>query len=381
MKIARLSLLYSIVILAVAARAGAVCTCSPTMKSGYSINATYSVYIDPSLSSVELEAVQTALQQWNDAIAGSSYTGTATMFTYASTPSQASLWIYEDPSLAGTTTGAAFDPGSIRLNPDYRNRSDFMKDVALHEVGHAVGFQDVYTSGCNGSTVMYGIIDPNASSYMAASGGDDDCAVTREWDRYNHERFRDPSCGFGCQEGSGADSPIVINFANGDYSLTGSDAPVSFDMRATGHPISIGWTAAATAQAFLCVDRDGDGAITSGAELFGNATPLNDGQRADNGFQALAELDDNHDGIIDDRDSIWGSLLLWTDTNHNGISEPSELMPASDSPLEGIVLDYHWAGRHDAFGNLFRYQSRVLIRRQAHVVSAPVYDIFFAELQ
>jgi hypothetical protein len=380
MKIARLSLLYSLVMLALAVRAGAVCTCDPLMKPGYSIKATYSVYLDPSLSSVQLEAVQTALQQWNDAIAAGSFTGTATMFTYASTPSQASLWIYEDPSMAGTNPGGEFDPGVIRLNPDYRNRSGFMKQVALHEVGHAAGFQDVYTSGCDGNTVMYANIDPNASSYMSALGGDDDCAVDREWDRVNHERFRDPTCGFSCQEGRGADSPIVINFGNGDYSLTGSDAPVWFDIKATGRPVLIGWTAAATAQAFLCVDRDGDGAITSGAELFGNATLLKNGQRADNGFQALAELDDNHDGMIDDRDSIWGRLLLWTDTNHDGISQASELIPAGGSPLAGIVLDYHWTGRHDAFGNLFRYQSRVLIMRQAHVVAAPVYDIFFAEI-
>jgi hypothetical protein len=57
MKIARLSLLYAIVMLALAVRAGAVCTCSPSMKSGYSINSTYSVYLDSSLSSVEVEAV------------------------------------------------------------------------------------------------------------------------------------------------------------------------------------------------------------------------------------------------------------------------------------------------------------------------------------
>src|SRR4051812_19872847 len=116
-------------------------------------------------------------------------------------------------------------------------------------------------------------------------------------------------------------SPILINFEKGDYRLTGSNAPVLFDMSGSGHPRPMGWTAAGADEAFLWLDRNNNGKVTSGAELFGNFTPLQNGQLARNGFEALRELDTNNDGVIDERDPIWSRLMLWRDLNHNGISE------------------------------------------------------------
>src|SRR5438034_7188492 len=71
-------------------------------------------------------------------------------------------------------------------------------------------------------------------------------------------------------------SPIIINFENGGYRLTGAESPVTFDIAATGQPVTIGWTAAGADEAFLCLDRDHNGQIDSGAELFGSATRLKD---------------------------------------------------------------------------------------------------------
>ncbi len=173
-------------------------------------------------------------------------------------------------------------------------------------------------------------------------------------------------------------SPIVINFAQGGYRLTGADSPVIFDIAATGQPVRIGWTAAGADEAFLCLDRNHNGRIDSGAELFGTATPLKDGTRAWNGFAALAEFDDKHDGIIDEGDAIWSQLLLWRDLNHDGISQSHELTSVADSGLTAISVDYHWSGRRDVSGNVFRYESQVWIQDTAHQPTpGPVYDIFF----
>lgn len=170
----------------------------------------------------------------------------------------------------------------------------------------------------------------------------------------------------------------MINSGKGGYVLTGAEDPVLFDISATGHASQIGWTAAGSDQAFLCLDRDGDGAITNGAELFGNATPLHTGQRASNGFVALAEYDDNRDGIIDDKDAAWDSLLLWTDRNHDGISQPSEIGKINISSVLAIALDYHWTGRRDVSGNTFRFESTVWISNSKRQSTArPVYDVFF----
>lgn len=173
-------------------------------------------------------------------------------------------------------------------------------------------------------------------------------------------------------------SPIVINFGNGGYRLTGADLPVTFDIAGNGHPVSIGWTAAGADEAFLCLDRDHNGKIDSGAELFGNAMLMQDGTPAPNGFVVLAQFDDNRDGMIDERDAILGRLLLWRDVNHDGISQPYELTPVVGSALAAISLDFHWTGRRDASGNDFRYESQVLIRDAMNQARRhPVYDIFF----
>jgi hypothetical protein len=177
-------------------------------------------------------------------------------------------------------------------------------------------------------------------------------------------------------------SPIIINFDEGGYHLTGASAPVSFDMSGNGRPVLMGWTAAGADEAFLWLDRNGNGRVTSGAELFGNFTPLGDGQLARNGFEALREFDFNNDGIIDSRDPIWSRLMLWRDLNHNGLSEPNETAPLEGSGVTAIDLHYHWTGREDRFGNVFKYQSLVsMTNRSGHGHQEPVYDIFFAPVQ
>ena len=72
----------------------------------------------------------------------------------------------------------------------------------------------------------------------------------------------------------------------------------------------MGWTEAGADEAFLWFDRDHNGSVSSGAELFGNFTPLLGGGFAKNGFVALKDFDTNADGIIDERDAIWAQLLL-----------------------------------------------------------------------
>jgi hypothetical protein len=177
-------------------------------------------------------------------------------------------------------------------------------------------------------------------------------------------------------------SPIVINFAEGGYRLTGANAPVLFDMSGDGHPTLMGWTEAGADEAFLWLDRNHNHRVTGGAELFGNFTPLQDGHLAKNGFEALAEFDANHDGVIDDRDPVWPQLMLWRDLNHNGVSEPNEISPLDASGVTAIDLHYHWTGRYDSWGNAFRYESLISIKNPSGRAARkqPVYDIFFVSM-
>jgi hypothetical protein len=115
-----------------------------------------------------------------------------------------------------------------------------------------------------------------------------------------------------------------------------------------GEPMATDWPTAATP--WIARDLDGDGEITSGAELFGSSTALANGATARNGFEALAAFDANVDGTLDAHDPMFAELVLWSDRNGDHHSTPDELRPLA-TVVTAIPLAYTFDARCTARDN------------------------------
>jgi len=181
-----------------------------------------------------------------------------------------------------------------------------------------------------------------------------------------------------CPEPTDPDNcPIVIDLGHGTFDFTSPEAGVTFDINANGRPVALSWTDGNGGDGFLVLDRDQNGRIDSGFELFGVATPQPPAAER-NGYAALAVYDDNADGLITNEDAVWSSLQIWVDANHNGISEAAELAGLGQYKIRGIDLRYHESRRKDRYGNELRYWSKVLRDDEPPTFAV---DVFFKGLQ
>ena len=170
-------------------------------------------------------------------------------------------------------------------------------------------------------------------------------------------------------------SPIIIDLDGDGYRLTSAEDGVDFDMTCQDRVMRLAWTSRGSRDAFFVLDRDGDGSIGSGCELFGSVTPQ---PRIDgpNGFNALLQHDRNEDQRIDATDGIYNSLRLWIDGNHDGTTQRRELQSLEAAGVTALSLDYRKVDQRDRYGNRFRYVSRVELMRDGRLVTERVFDIF-----
>ncbi len=147
-------------------------------------------------------------------------------------------------------------------------------------------------------------------------------------------------------------SPIALDLDGDGIETNNVNDGAYFDHDANGFTEKTGWVG--SDDGILVYDRNNDGIIDTGTETFGNNTPLLNGTPAANGFEALAELDGNHDGKIDVQDSIWPNLKIWQDFDGDGYSAADEMWSLSDVGVSSIDTSYANSNYIDPNGNEHR---------------------------
>jgi hypothetical protein len=351
-------------------------------------DAQVTVNIDPSFGPDKSNAIQTAVTNWTNAgLSGVTFTFTNNPNPPSMTPPPGTrniqIWNQNPPNNPGRAGDNAVLPSAngarsqeIWLNTGATDPCA-LAQTASHEIGHGFGLGECPGCGDWTSSMVAGT---NGYNSMNGTYGPTTCDTTRVQQVGQNAPAPTPTpeeCELNCEDWSIPDyyncicvwvgpSPIVIDVSGNGFDLTNGAGGVLFDLDANGVAEQLSWTTTSSDEAWLAFDRSGNGFIDDGRELFGNfsqqPTPPLGEER--NGFLALAEYDKaanggNGDGGIDNRDAVFSNLRLWQDTNHNGISEPSELHTLPALNVAAISLNYKESRRRDQHGNNFRYRAKV----------------------
>ena len=148
-----------------------------------------------------------------------------------------------------------------------------------------------------------------------------------------------PSTGPGGQKGHWEGSkwipdPLALDLDGNGIAFTKNGA--YFDLGTDGFAERATWIG--KGDGLLALDKNNDGKINNGSELFGDAMKKKDGTLAKDGFDALTDYDLNKDGKIDAADDVYSKLRVWVDANGDGVTDDGELKTLAELGIRQLNL-------------------------------------------
>ena len=175
--------------------------------------------------------------------------------------------------------------------------------------------------------------------------------------------------------------PLVVDLNGDGIHLKPISDRVTFDLFDWGEKVRTNWIQGD--DAFIVFDKNGNGMIDNGREMFANFVGERGWNGVPTGFDHLAQYDKgefggNENGLIDSLDKIFSSLGLWQDLNGDGVSQPNELYSLGSIGINAIDLNYTTVGR----GRLPIPHKSTFVRNSSGLqksgsVVGQVYDVWF----
>ncbi|KKP38404.1 MAG: hypothetical protein UR30_C0019G0019, partial [Candidatus Peregrinibacteria bacterium GW2011_GWC2_33_13] len=135
--------------------------------------------------------------------------------------------------------------------------------------------------------------------------------------------------------------PILLDLDGDGVELVTTDNKVYFDLDKNGFSENTAWVN--SDDGALVLDRNNNGIIDDGGELFGDQTLLADQTLATSGYEALAELDSNSDGVIDVNDTEFANLKV--------LKGDGTLLTLEEAGIKSLDLTYTVDNTTDTEGN------------------------------
>lgn len=165
--------------------------------------------------------------------------------------------------------------------------------------------------------------------------------------------------------------PLLIDLKANGFNLTNASAGVRFDLDGDGHAEQTAWTSPFEPDdAFLALDTIRTGKIENGRKLFGGLHAF------ENGFTTLQQYEQNPDllregvvresgdGAITEADPLYRHLIVWVDSNHNGVAEGDEMLTASAAGILRLFTGVVGLNESDTHGNVFSYSAQALVKNR-----------------